>query len=451
MATVINQAFGENYASYNGDCVFVMRGLPDNSVDFNVHSPPFTSLYIYSDLIADLGNTENEEQFFTGYRFAIREMFRTLKPGRFVAVHCKDTMRYMSSHGYAGLYDFPGDIIRAFEGEGFKFTRWITVWKDPVMEMQRTKTYGLLHASFKARAEVTRQGCADYVLVFVKPDDFYKQPVDKLPDFNDQVLERIKHQWAMPGEDVKFNDFAKHLTILHKANYTPEFIEALSQKMEPGRLCVVHSTKFQMSSVIERFQAQGNWKFHSRCALTDGSFLVVFRNWRGEVKAGAVTHGIKAPLNGLHPDYIGNEPPVHYAVDEGDYYSILVWQKYASPVWFDLEGLPRHHPDAWMDINQTNVLNAKIVKKDEENEKHICPLQLDLIEKLVVEYTKFGEVVFTPYGGIGSEGYQALRLKRKAILAELKTTYWQHQIRNLDNLEIELNRVDLFSLAGIEV
>lgn len=463
---ILDQKFGDNWAAYNGDCVMVMRNLPDNSIDFNVHSPPFTSLYIYSDSIADLGNTESEAQFFEGYRFAIAEMYRTLKPGRSVAVHCKDTMRYMSTHTYSGLYDFPGDIINAFEAEGFKFGRWITIWKDPVVEMQRTKTYGLLHTSFAKRAEVVRQGCADYVLVFTKPGDDYHDEIDRLPEFNQAVLDRINHIWSMDGEEVGFNEPAKHLTTWSKPLefYTSEFIDDLSGIVETGRLTVVHCTKHTMTPIIKKFEIQGAWKFHSRCALTDGSFLVTFRNWNGEVEAGAVQHNLIPPevhykngdlskLNGYHPDYVGNQPPTGYNyLRSGDsYYSILVWQRYASPVWFDLESLPDHHSDIWMDINQTDVLNARIVKKDEENEKHICPLQLDLIERLVLQYTQPNEIVLSPYGGIGSEGYQALRVGRKAILAELKPTYFLHMVKNLKELELSLTQVDLFSFAGVSV
>lgn len=483
---VINQAHGKDWSFYNGDCVVVMNGLPQNVIDFDVHSPPFLSLYIYSDSIADLGNSDTEGQFFEGYRFAIREMYRVHKPGKYIAVHCKDTMRYMTSHGYAGLYDFPGEIIRAFQSEGFLFQRWVTIWKDPVVEMQRTKTYGLLHKSFAERAEVTRQGCADFVLVFQKPA--YGKEVaivadDNVPELPASVFERCCHLWSQDGDEVRYNHPAKHLTVWSKplSHYTPTFIDQLSQSTEPGRLTVIHCQQLvsvgtrgticktdMMGEVISRFEAQGNWKFHSRCALTDGTCLVTFRNWLGEIEAGKVKHTLKAPIvnryqyqnndGGLswydankveHTDYVGTQPPINWHDDS--YYSISVWQKYASPVWFDLEGLPGSHPDAWMDIDQTDVLNARLVRKDEEGEKHICPLQLGLIARLIGEYTKPGDVVHSPYGGIGSEGYTAVKMGRKAILSELKPTYWQYSIKLMRELEIEMTQADLFSLAGVLV
>lgn len=477
---VIRQAFGENWAAYHADCVLGMRGLPNNSIAFNLHSPPFLALYIYSDSIADLGNTESEEEFFTGYRFSIAEQYRVCQPGRFVAVHCKDTMRYMSSHGYAGLYDFPGEIIRNFEAEGFLFTRWITVWKDPVVEMQRTKTYGLLHKSFKERAEVTRQGCADFVLIFQKP--YQAGPLsiasESMPQLPPAGFERIRHQWSQEGETIGLNCFAPHLSVWSKplSYYDSEFIEELSRETEGGRLAVIHcqhlpaigpggqACKFDMmGELTRRFEGQGSWKFHSRCALTDGTYLIVFRNWTLEFKRnyqelnGVVSHNLKAPKiqryqyqandtrlynydanRVAHPDYVGNQPPTNWH-DDG-YYSILVWQKYASPVWYDLDGLPGSHPDSWMDIDQTDVLNARLVK-EEEGEKHICPLQLGLIGRLIEAYTKPGELVMEPYLGIGSTIVKSIEMGRKGIGFELKGQYFDYACKYLREAEFQSTQV----------
>lgn len=485
---VIRQEFGDNWAAYHADCVIGMRGLPDNLVSFNVHSPPFLALYIYSDSIADLGNTESEEEFFNGYRFSIAEQYRVCQPGRFVAVHCKDTMRYMSSHGYAGLYDFPGQIIRNFEAEGFLFTRWVTVWKDPVVEMQRTKTYGLLHKSFKERAEVTRQGCADFVLIFQKPHTKGCIVVtdESIPQLLPSVFERIRHQWSQEGEDVGYNQFSTHLSAWSKplSHYDSEFINQLSDETQPGRLAVIHcqplkavnidglECKFDMmGELTRRFESQGSWKFHSRCALTDGTYLIVFRNWTSDFKKnyqelnGIVSHNLKAPVverykyqasdNRLytfdanrvtHPDYVGNNPPSNW--HDNGYYSILVWQRYASPVWFDLDGLPESSPDCWMDIDQTDVLNARLVRK-EEGEKHICPLQLGLISRLISEHTQEGEIVMEPYLGIGSTIVIAVKMRRKGIGFELKGQYWEQATKYLTEAELSLTQVDLFSMAGV--
>lgn len=475
MVNIINQQFGQDWVSYHGDCVFVMSGIPDNSVDLNVHSPPFLSLYIYSDSIADLGNSESEAQFFEGYQYALKEMCRTLKPGKSIAIHCKDVMRYISSHGYAGLYDFPGKIIKYATESGLLFQRWITIWKDPVVEMQRTKTYGLLHKSFQMRAEVTRQGCADYVLIFSKPEyefDGIQLAQERVDPLLDSVKQRMVHQWSQDGEIVSHNEMynTMHLSMWDKpvAYYTDDFIQELSDNTQPGRLAVIRCQalpaitekcevcKYDMAGeIIQRFQAQGDWKFHSRCALTDGSYLVAFRNWTRELRTNykelnaVVKHNLKAPMSNYqfttdngklgfyngekHPDYVGNNPPVQWHDDI--YYSILVWQRYASPVWFDLDGLPKNYKDIWLDIEQTNVLNQGL--RDEEEQRHICPLQLDLIERLILEYTEMGEVVYSPYGGIGSEGYKSLLLNRKTILSEIKESYWRIGCKYLQEAELK--------------
>ena len=467
---IINQKFGQNYAFYNADCVFGMRNLPDESIDFYVYSPPFLALYIYSDSVADLGNTDSEAQFFEGYKFHLEEQYRTLKTGQYMAVHCKDTMRYMSSHGYAGLYDFPGEIIRLAESIGFTYQRWITVWKDPVIEMQKTKTYGLLHKSFRDRAEVTRQGCADYVIIFKKGGE---SPVEKLPPVNPQVIERMVQQWTNKEENIRtpllqeIRNRPNSLCDLsysfwNNEDYAQEFIEDLLKWTQPGRLTSIHCTAQMLRDIVRKFESVKGWKFHSRVALTDGSYIVTFRNWTGEFKNEVVKHSIKPPNvkdyqvfervyedgrkqeywkepvlkgNEYHPDYVGNQPPTGWR--DANYYSILLWQRYTSPVWFDLEGLPETHKDSWMNIVQTNVLNYRQAKNNEE-EKHICPLQLDLIEQLIYEYTEPGEVVCSSYGGIGSEPVTAIKCSRKAVAFELKPNYWKIGCKNCDNAEKEM-------------
>lgn len=476
MANIINQELGENWAFYNADCIFGMSNLPGECIDFSVYSPPFAQLYIYSDSVADMGNSSDDAEFFDGYEFVLRELHRVTKEGGYQAIHCKDLMRYMNSHGYAGQDDFPGKIIRLAEKCGWTFQRWITVWKNPVVEMQRTKTYGLLHASFADRAEVVRQGAPDVVLILRKQNNLGEfddnWPMPKLPKM---VKRRINHIWSNENETE-----AKHLQILslRLSCYTPEEIDRLSSETDPGRLCFAHCVPIprfhngqivgyfdMMGEIIKRFEDQGSWKFHTRITLTDGSYLVGFRNWTDELRKnykelnGQVNHNLTAPKvdryeyqdnngklahydrNGVyHHDYVGNDPPRNWH-DDG-YYSILVWQKYASPVWYDLDRLPKNHADAWMDIEQTDVLNFRAAK-DPEDQKHICPLQLDLIERLILEYTRPGDIVLSPFGGIASEGYQAVKLGRKAILFELKSGYWKQGVKYLKEIEKQSQQVEM--------
>ncbi len=289
---VINQKVNERYALYNGDCVEVMAGLPEQSIDYSIFSPPFESLYTYSDSDRDLGNCRSTEEFYEHLQFIADQLFRILRDGRLISIHCMDLPASKNNDGFIGLKDFPGNIIRVFEKAGFIYHSRVTIWKDPVVAMQRTKALGLLHKQIKKDSAMCRQGIADYLVTFRKPGDNTKP---------------IKH--------------------------------------------------------------------------TNETF------------------------------------PVEK------------WQNYASPVW--------------MDINQTNTLNKRSAK-DERDEKHICPLQLDVIERAIDLWTAPGDVVFTPFMGIGSEAYQALKMDRNAIGIELKESYFEQAVNNCDNALNAPKQLDLF-------
>jgi DNA modification methylase len=311
---------GDNWTMYLGDCVDVTAQLPDDSIDFCIHSPPFSNLYIYSDSERDMGNANDDDEFFKHYEFLIDELYRVTAPGRLCAVHCKDLPAYMNRDGAAGLRDFPGDIIRSFASKGWQYHSRVTIWKDPVIEMQRTKNHGLLHKNFVKESNACRQGMPDYLIVF------RKYPLD--------------------GQEV------------------------VTQRRKIG-------------------------------------------------------------------DYIGTNPPQEREYMRGgkrspdDQYSIAVWQRYASPVWYD--------------IDQTNVLNFRQAR-DNQDEKHICPLQLDVIAKSIDLWTNAGDVVFSPFAGIGSEGYKALQMGRKFVGVELKESYFDVACKYLKEAEMLANQPTLFDL-----
>lgn len=279
---------GEGWTLHNGDCVAVTRTLPDNSHDFQIFSPPFSNLYSYSPDLRDMGNTEDDEEFFQHFGYLIPELRRTLKPGRLCAVHVKNLQVYASSEGHTGLRDFRGETIRAFleapDGEDGSFWSYhseVCIWTDPVREMQRTKADGLLYKNIRTNAAKNRQGMAEY--------------------------------------------------------------------------------------------------------------LVVFRKWGpGMEETPRVTH------------------------DPEDF-TLPIWQQYASPVWSD--------------ISRTDVLNAKIARSDDD-EKHLAPLQLEVVRRAVRLWTNPGEVVFTPFGGIGSELYAALQMGRQAEGVELKPEYFEWAVKH---------------------
>lgn len=319
------QAQGDSWTVYQGDCCEVMKGLPDNCIDYGVHSPPFSSLYIYSDSEADMGNCVDDEQFFQHYRYAIDEMLRITVPGRCVSVHCKDLPKYANVYGTTGLIDFPGMCIAEYESAGWVFHSRVTIWKCPVTERERTNNNGLLHKTVCRDGSQLRQGMADYLLTFRKPPEtenglMSSKPVDRPKGFERYV------------GLVHYRDQAKH----------------------PSPFC-------------RKTQSKND--------------------------------------------------------------SIDIWRRYAEPVWWD--------------VNQTDVLNFKVARSDED-EKHICPLQLGLIERAIEIWSLPSDVVFSPFAGIGSEGVGALRCGRKFVGIELKNEYFDWAVKYLEKEELEQSQLTLF-------
>lgn len=304
---ILDQAEGENWSLYNADCVELCASLPDNSVDLSVYSPPFANLYIYSDSVADMGNCADEAEFFEQYKFLIRDKLRVTVPGRLTVVHCKDLPAYFGSDGYAGLRDFPGDIIRAHEAEGWNFHSRVTIWKCPVTERERTNNNGLLHKSVLSDQSQLRQGMADYLIVMRKP-----------------CTEGLKSD-----KPISRGGFAGYIG---------------AQDLDPRKEGCYHPSPYSRNAVS--------------------------------------------------------------SVD-----SINIWRRYAEPVWWD--------------VDQQDVLNFKIAKTGKD-EKHICPLQLGVIRRSIQLWSNAGDVVFSPFTGIGSEGVCAVEMGRRFIGSELKPEYFEH-------------------------
>lgn len=286
---VLDQREGRGWALYRGDCVEVSKGLPDESVHLSLYSPPFSSLYTYSDSERDMGNCSGDEEFFEHYSHLLPELYRATVPGRLTAVHCKQLVNYKGRDGKAGIRDFRGDIIRAHQAAGWTYHSEVCIWTDPVLEMQRTKAHGLLYKQLRKDSSFSRQGLAEYV--------------------------------------------------------------------------------------------------------------VVFRKWPdGEREESA-------------------QEPVTHTKDD---LPLDVWQRYASPVW--------------MDIRRTDVLNVQEAREGGD-EKHICPLQLDVIARCVDLWTNPEDVVLDPFAGLSSVGYEALKVDRRFIGIELKESYFLKGARYLDGVE----------------
>lgn len=279
---VINQYISERCALYNGDSAEVLQGIPSDSVHYSIFSPPFASLYTYSNSERDLGNCRDTEEFYNQFKYIVDELYRLLMPGRLLSFHCMDLPLSKERDGVIGLRDFRGELIKLFESAGFILHSQVCIWKDPVTAMQRTKAIGLLHKQIKKDSTISRQGIPDYLVTMQKP--------------------------------------------------------------------------------------------------------------------------------GVNP-----EPVTH----TNENFPVSVWQRYASPVW--------------MDINPSDTLQA-LSARDEKDERHICPLQLGVIRRAINLWTNHGDIVLTPFLGIGSEAYVALQHGRRAIGIELKQSYYDQAVKNCKNV-----------------
>ncbi len=168
---VISQSVTDRYALYNGDSCEVLKGIPDNSIHYSIFSPPFASLYTYSNSERDLGNCRTTSEFYEQFMFIVSELYRVIMPGRLISFHCMDLPLSKERDGIIGIRDFRGELIKVFENAGFVLHSQVCIWKDPVTAMQRTKAIGLLHKQIKKDSCMSRQGIPDYLVTMRKPGE----------------------------------------------------------------------------------------------------------------------------------------------------------------------------------------------------------------------------------------------------------------------------------------
>jgi hypothetical protein len=303
---VLDQSSGDGWHLWHADCVDVLRGLPANSLHYSIFSPPFASLYTFSDSERDVSNNSDDAVFWAHFRFVIEGLQQAMMPGRLVSIHCMQLPTSKLRDGFIGLRDFRGEIIRAFQDAGFIYHSEVCIRKDPVVAMQRTKAIGLLHKQVEKDSALSRMAIADYVVTLRKP-----------------------------GEN-------------------PE------------------------------------------------------------------------PVAGAFDCYFGDDPavasedPRAFADHVAGSYSVKVWQRYAEPIW--------------LDINQSDTL-SRIAAREVADERHISPLQLTVIRRCIDLWSNPGDTVFSPFAGIGSAGYCALQMARRFVGAELKASYFRQAVANLRQAE----------------
>lgn len=300
----LDQKITDRYAIYNGDCIETMQTLPNESIYLSIYSPPFGGLYNYSSSERDLSNCRDYDQFFDHYAFVVRELFRLTLPGRMTAVHCMDVPSGNSGVDY--LIDFPGDIIRLHEKEGFRYIARYAIWKEPLAVRNRTMAKNLAHKTIVDDSSRCSLASADWLLVFRRKGE------NPVPIAHPTGLDEYAGERKMPAE------------------------------------------------------------------------LLKYRGWTG--------------------NQIENR------------YSHWIWRQYASAFWDD--------------IRLGRVLPFRQAK-DEEDEKHVHPLQLDVIDRVITLWSNPGETVFTPFMGVGSEVYGALCAGRRGIGMELKPSYYRQAEKNV--------------------
>lgn len=308
------QIINKNFAIYNSDCMYVIPGIPNDSIDLSIYSPPFAGLYNYSSSANDFSNCESKEQFLEMYEFLIKEIARVTKPGRLTAVHCQEILVNTTKHN---LWDFPHEIIKLHEKHGFHYRNRITIWKEPLKVRMRTMVQSLMHKFIVEDSIKCYPAIPDYILIFAKAGE------NKVP-------------------------------VTHEKGLAEYFGE----------------TPF-LQEHIEKY----------------GTFADLKKKYKN------------------HKDPATNK------------LSHIIWQRYASSVWDD--------------IRIDNILPFRESREDDD-EKHVHPLQLDVIQRLVELYSNPKEVVLTPFMGVGSEVYGALMLNRFGIGIELKESYFKQAVMNLN-------------------
>lgn len=220
--SVLDQAIGDNYAAYHGDCVEVLKQIPDASIDYSIFSPPFSSLYTYSNSVRDMGNAKNDAEFFEHFGYLVDELARVIKPGHNVSFHCMLLPTSKQNDGFIGLKDFRGDLIRAFEAKGFHFASEVVIWKDPVTAMQRTKALGLLHKTVRENATMSRQGIPDYLVTMRRAGEVQDKvkhdpeqyPVDKWQKVASPVWMDINPSDTLQYKSARDHDDERHICPL---------------------------------------------------------------------------------------------------------------------------------------------------------------------------------------------------------------------------------------------
>lgn len=334
MNQVKDQYITDQFALYNSDNMLVIPSMGDESIDLSIYSPPFCGLYNYSSDHRDMSNCETKEQFLVQYGFLVKEMARITKRGRINAVHVTEIVE-----NNGNSWDFPHEVIKLHNENGFDYKGRITIWKEPLKVRMRTMVKSLMHKLIVEDATQCFPAQPDYLLIFKNRGD------SEVP---------VVHPFGL-------EEYFGETPIL------PNILKAWNN---------ANGTNLDSDQLWEHLKS-----------INESDKIT--------------------KLN-------------HY-----------IWQRYASAVWDD--------------VRIDNVLPFRD-SKEEDDEKHVHPLQLDVIDRCVDLWSNPGEVVFTPFMGVGSEVYSPVSLGRKGIGIELKDSYYKQAIANLKAVKVRFKKTEQISI-----
>ncbi len=394
------EASGEGYQLINNDTVDETARMQSDTVDLIVTSIPFATQYQYSPSYNDFGHTDDNDHFWAQMDFLTPELFRVLRPGRVAAIHVKDRIMPggLTGLGFQTVQRFSDQTATHFEKHGFGFLGRKTIVTDVVRE--NNQTYRLGWTEQCKDGSRMGAGMPEYILLFRKP------PSDLSNGYADVPVEKSKPLCDDSGIPAPFDSRTNWKQPLPGTGYS----RARWQFDAHG---------FSRSSG-NRLISSEELDELSRTRPPDEFHKTLYRMWRDR--------STDAPY-----DFEG-----HVALaEELDHMQRL-------PATFML--LPPHssHPDVWTDVARMRTLN--MTQAAQGHEMHLCPLQFDIVDRLITQFSMKGETVYDPFSGLGTVAYCAVKLGRQGLGVELNSSYFRDSVEYLKAAAARANIPTLFDL-----
>lgn len=385
---------GENWVMVNNDCVPETGAMDADFAHLVLTSIPFSTQYEYSPSFRDFGHTESNDHFWAQMDFLIPNLFKILKPGRVAAIHVKDriTPSGMTGMGFQTVYPFSDDCIAHFIKHGFGFLARKTIVTDVVRE--NNQTYRLGWTEQCKDGSRMGAGMPEYLLLFRKP------PTDTSNGYADNPVVKDKASYTRSRWQIDAHGFMRSNGDRLLA---PEDLQGISHdrifklfRQDSMRNVYDFERHVQLSESLEVCQECGH--IHSgdrRCAECECKIA-----------------GSRLPAT----------------------FMLLQPQSW--------------HSDVWTDITRMRTLNLN--QSQSNREMHVCPLQLDLVDRVINQFSMPGEIVFDPFAGIGTVPMRAVSLGRKGYGVELAANYFVDAVGYAEEAERKASVPTLFGLMEDE-